>query len=49
MRCSGVRGGDVAPEIHQAEGDREMSGVKHLYDFPTISSRVSFRRQEAVA
>src|SRR6476659_6372450 len=25
--------GDVAPEVQEAEGNREMSGVEHLYDF----------------
>ena len=24
---------DVAPEVHEAGGNREMSGVEHLYDF----------------
>src|SRR5262249_58593094 len=30
---SDVSRGDVAPETHETRRDREMSGVKHLYDF----------------
>ena len=31
--CGDVSVGDVAPEIYQGRGDREMSGVQHLDDF----------------